>query len=173
MKKLLNMAFGRRNIVFALNIYLATVLALFVAFSMDLPNPWAMLTVVLTSQPLAGAVWARAIYRVIGTVVGVAVIVILVPPLSSTPQLLIGAIAVWTAACIYVSQLDRTARSYGFMLSGYTVALIGLPLATNPINIFDTGVARCEEIVIGVLSAALVHTLIFPVSATRERRSSQ
>ena len=167
MKNLLNMAFGRRNIVFALNIYLATVLALFIAFSLDLPNPWwAMLSVILTSQPLAGAVWGRAIYRVIGTVVGVAVIVILVPPLSSTPELLIGAIALWTAVCLYVSQLDRTARSNGFMLSGYTVALVGLPLATNPINIFDTGVARCEEIVIGVLSATLVHTLIFPVSAT-------
>jgi uncharacterized membrane protein YccC len=167
MKVNLNMAFGMRNAVFALNIYLATVLALFVAFSLDLPNPWwAMMTVVLTSQPLAGAVWARALYRVIGTVIGVAVIVILVPPLSSTPELLIGAIALWTAACLYVSQFDRTARSSGFMLSGYTVALVGLPLATNPINIFDIGVARCEEIVIGVLCAALVHTLIFPVSAT-------
>jgi hypothetical protein len=133
MKKLLNMVFGRRNIVFALNIYLATVLALFVAISMDLPNPWwAMLKVVLTSRPLSGSVWARAIYRVIGTVVGVAVIVILVPPRSSTSQLLTGAIAVWTAACLNVLQLDRTARSYGFMLSGYTVALIVLPLATNP-----------------------------------------
>jgi uncharacterized membrane protein YccC len=52
------------------------------------------------------------------------------------------------------------------MLSGYTVALVGLPLAANPISIFDTGVARREEIVIGVLRAALVHTLIFPISAT-------
>jgi hypothetical protein len=42
MNRLLNSAFDWHNIVFAVNIYLAAVLALFVfvAFSLDLQNPW-------------------------------------------------------------------------------------------------------------------------------------
>jgi uncharacterized membrane protein YccC len=47
------------------------------------------------------------------------------------------------------------------------VALVGLPQIVNPYNIFDTAVARAEEIVIGVVSAVLTHGLIFPLSAER------
>jgi uncharacterized membrane protein YccC len=44
---------------------------MFIAFSLDLKSPgWAMTTVYLTSQPLSGALRAKAVYRVIGTFVG-------------------------------------------------------------------------------------------------------
>ena len=50
-----------RGIVFSVNCYVAAMLALAIAFGFDLPNPWwAVLTVYITSQPLAaaaGAVW--------------------------------------------------------------------------------------------------------------------
>ena len=40
---------------------------MFVAFSLDLKSPgWAMTTVYLTSQPLSGAMRAKAVYRAIG-----------------------------------------------------------------------------------------------------------
>jgi uncharacterized membrane protein YccC len=48
------------------------------------------------------------------------------------------------------------------MLAGYTVALVYLPIATDPIRIFDTAVIRTEEIIIGVLASALVQSLLFP-----------
>ena len=56
--------FGLRPIIFSVNCWIATILALFIAFSLDLKSPaWAMTTVYLTSQPLSGVMRAKAVYR--------------------------------------------------------------------------------------------------------------
>jgi hypothetical protein len=58
---------GIRPIIFSVNCYIATILAMFVAFSLDLKSPaWAMTTVYLTSQPLSGVLRAKAVYRAVG-----------------------------------------------------------------------------------------------------------
>src|SRR6266404_4104008 len=75
------------------------------------------------------------------------------------------AIILWVALCVFVSLLDRTPRSYMFVLSGYTAALIGFPSVLAPGTVFDTAVSRVEEITLGVVCAAIVHSLIFPKSA--------
>jgi uncharacterized membrane protein YccC len=52
-----------------------------------------------------------------------------------------------------------------FVLSGYTAALIGFPSVLAPDTVFDTAVSRVEEITLGVVCAAIVHSLILPTSA--------
>jgi uncharacterized membrane protein YccC len=76
-------SFGFREIVFSVNCFIATMLALWIAFRLDLKNPWwAMVTVCLTSQPLlSGALRARAVYRLMGTVLGAVAMVVIVPNL--------------------------------------------------------------------------------------------
>src|SRR5262249_28891981 len=104
---------GIRPIIFSVNCYIATILALFISFSLDLKSPaWAMLTVYLTSQPLSGALRGKAIYRVIGTFVGGAAMVAIVPNLVDAPELTTLAIILWVALCAFVSLLDRTPRSF-------------------------------------------------------------
>src|SRR6202035_107651 len=49
--------------------------------------------------------------------------------------------------------------------SGYTAALIGFPSVLAPGTVFDIAVSRVEEITLGVICAAIVHSLIFPKSA--------
>src|SRR6516162_591773 len=157
---------GLRPIIFSVNCYIATILTMFIAFSLDLKSPgWAMTTVYLTSQPLSGAMRAKAIYRAIGTFVGAAAMVAIVPNLVDAPELTTLAIMLWVALCVFVSLLDRTPRSYMFVLSGYTAALIGFPSVLAPDTVFDTAVSRVEEITLGVVCAAIVHSLIFPKSA--------
>jgi uncharacterized membrane protein YccC len=157
---------GIRPIIFSVNCYIATILTMFVAFSLDLKSPgWAMTTVYLTSQPLSGAMRAKAVYRAIGTFVGGAAMVAIVPNLVDAPELTTLAIILWVALCVFVSVLDRTPRSYMFVLSGYTAALIGFPSVLAPGTVFDTAVSRVEEITLGVVCAAIVHSLIFPKSA--------
>jgi uncharacterized membrane protein YccC len=68
------------------------------------------------------------------------------------------------ALCVFVSLLDRTPRSYMFVLSGYTAALIGFPSVLAPDTVFDTAVSRVEEITLGVVCAAIVHSIVFPKS---------
>ena len=157
---------GIRPIIFSVNCYIATILTMFVAFSLDLKSPgWAMTTVYLTSQPLSGAMRAKAVYRAIGTFVGGAAMVAIVPNLVDAPELTTLAIILWVALCVFVSVLDRTPRSYMLVLSGYTAALIGFPSVLAPGTVFDTAVSRVEEITLGVVCAAIVHSLIFPKSA--------
>ncbi|HUC49261.1 MAG TPA: FUSC family protein [Xanthobacteraceae bacterium] len=155
-----------RPVVFSVNCYLATILTMFIAFSLDLKSPgWAMTTVYLTSQPISGAMRAKAVYRVIGTLVGGAVMVAIVPNLVDAPELTTAAIILWVTVCLFVAMHDRTPRSYMFVLSGYTAALIGFPSVLAPGTVFDTAVSRVEEITVGVVCAALVHSLFFPKSA--------
>ncbi|MER2264488.1 FUSC family protein [Methylobacterium oxalidis] len=152
---------------FALKTYAAAMLALFLAMWIDLPRPyWALGTVYITSQVLAGATRSKALYRVLGTLLGAAVSVVLVPNLADAPELLTLAIALWVALCLYVSLLDRTPRSYLMMLGGYTAALIGFPAVGQPGQMFDTAVARAEEITLGILCAALLSALVLPQSVT-------
>jgi uncharacterized membrane protein YccC len=156
---------GIRPIIFSVNCYIATILTMFVAFSLDLKSPgWAMTTVYLTSQPLSGAMRAKAVYRAIGTFVGGAAMVAIVPNLVDAPELTTLAIILWVALCVFVSVLDRTPRSYMFVLSGYTAALIGFPSVFAPDTVFDTAVSRVEEITLGVVCAAIVHSLVLPKS---------
>jgi uncharacterized membrane protein YccC len=157
---------GVRPIIFSVNCYIATILTMFVAFSLDLKSPgWAMTTVYLTSQPLSGPMRAKAFYRAIGTFVGAAAMVAIVPNLVDAPELTTLAIMLWVALCVFISLLDRTPRSYVFVLSGYTAALIGFPSVLAPGAVFDTAVSRVEEITLGVVCAAVVHSVIFPSSA--------
>ena len=159
-------AINVRPIIFSVNCYIATTLAMFVAFSLDLKSPgWAMTTVYLTSQTLSGTLRAKAAYRVIGTFIGGAVMIAIVPNLIDAPELATFAIILWVALCIFVSLLDRTPRSYMFVLSGYTAALIGFPTVLAPDTVFDIAVSRVEEITLGVVCAAIVHSLFFPKSA--------
>jgi uncharacterized membrane protein YccC len=156
---------GWRDWAFSLKTFGAAMLALFVAFWIDLPNPyWALGTVYITSQVLAGATRSKALYRVLGTLLGAVVTVALVPNLVNAPELLTLAIALWVATCLYFSLLDRTPRSYLMMLGGYTAALIGFPSVGDPGTMFDTAVARAEEITLGILCASLVNTVVLPQS---------
>ncbi|MFF8802011.1 MULTISPECIES: FUSC family protein [unclassified Methylobacterium] len=156
---------GWRDWAFSIKTFGAGMLALYLAFWIDLPKPyWALGTVYITSQVLAGATRSKALYRVLGTALGAVVTVVLVPNLANAPELLTVAIALWVAVCLYVSLLDRTPRSYLMMLGGYTAALIGFPSVGDPSAMFDTAVARAEEITLGILCAGLVNTVLLPRS---------
>jgi uncharacterized membrane protein YccC len=160
---------GFRAVIFSLNCFIAAMLALFIAFRLDFENPWwAMVTVYLTSQPLfSGALRARAVYRVMGTLIGAIAMVVIVPNLVDSAELTTAAISLWVAFCIYASVLDHSPRAYALMLSGYTAALIGFPSVFNPDGVFDIAIARTEETVLGTVCAAVVHSLIFPRSVLR------
>ncbi|PXW53066.1 FUSC family protein [Methylobacterium sp. B4] len=156
---------GWRDWVFSIKTFGAGMLALYLAFWIDLPKPyWALGTVYITSQVLAGATRSKALYRVLGTLLGAVVTVVLVPNLANAPELLTVAIALWVAVCLYFSLLDRTPRSYLMMLGGYTAALIGFPSVGDPSAMFDTAMARAEEITLGILCAGLVNTIVLPRS---------
>lgn len=138
-------------------------LALYLALKFELPRPyWAMASVYIASNPFVGATTSKALYRALGTLLGASGAVFLLPPLAQTPVLFSLAIAVWMGVMLYMAISDRTARSYVFLLAGYTLPLIALPTVNNPATVFDVAIARFEEITLGVVCAAVVNSLILP-----------
>ncbi|HTK01192.1 MAG TPA: FUSC family protein [Bordetella sp.] len=149
--------------LFSIKTFIGAMAAMYLSMLIDLPRPfWAVTTAYIVAQPLAGAVRSKALFRLAGTFFGCAVVVYLVPRLSNYPVLMVAAISLWVGICLYIAVLDRTPRSYVFMLAGYTAAMIGLPSVTAPETIFDTGLARVEEISAGIVCAMLAHSLILP-----------
>lgn len=151
------------ELLFSAKCFAASMLALYVSLAAGLPRPfWAMMTAYIVASPFSGAVRSKALFRVCGTLIGSAATIVMVPRMANAPELLSLALACWVGLCLYISLLDRTPRSYIFMLAGYTAGLIGFPAVSDPSAIFDTGLARVEEITIGILSATVVHSLLFP-----------
>ncbi|RZT42165.1 FUSC family protein [Cupriavidus agavae] len=152
-----------RQWLFSLKAFAAAMLALYIALSFGLPRPfWAMATVYFVSNPLTGATRSKAAYRVAGTVLGASAAVLTVPQLVNMPIVLTGAIALWIVGLVYLSLLQRSPRSYVFLLAAYTLPIVALPAVMHPGEIFDIAVARVEEIGIGIVCAALVHAVVFP-----------
>ncbi|MBY4729249.1 FUSC family protein [Cupriavidus pauculus] len=162
-----------RQWLFSLKAFAAAMLALYIALFFGLPRPfWAMATVYFVSNPLTGATRSKATYRVLGTLLGATAAVVTVPQLVNMPIVLMGAIALWIMLLVYLSLLQRSPRSYVFLLAAYTLPIVALPAVMHPADIFDIAVARIEEIVIGIVCAALVGAIVFPAnvaSALRER----
>ena len=156
---------GWRDWLFSIKTFAAAMLAVYIGLLTALPRPyWAMATVYICSQPLSGATRSKGVYRVAGTLIGAIAAIALVPALANAPVLLVGALTLWVGVCLYFSLLDRTPRSYTFMLGGYTAALIGFPAVTDPASIFDLALARSEEITLGIVCASLVSSLVLPRS---------
>jgi uncharacterized membrane protein YccC len=152
-------------VVFALRTFAAAMLALSIAFWLDMPRPyWAMASVYITSNPLTGATWSKAAYRMLGTLIGAAATIALVPNLVNAPELLSLAVALWVGVCLYLSLIDGTPRSYVFMLSGYTAALLGFPILPAPELTFDIVSSRVQEIMLGIVCASVVSALVMPQS---------
>ncbi|MCC9620927.1 FUSC family protein [Thalassospira sp. MA62] len=149
--------------IFSFKTFGAAMLALYIGLAFDLERPvWAMATVYIVANPMSGMQASRAMYRILGTILGAVVSIVLVPNLVNAPVVLSLALALWVGMCIFVSRLDRRPRSYVLLLAGYTAALIGFPSVTDPITVFSTAIARCQEISIGIICATLVGHIVFP-----------
>jgi len=158
-----------RNLAFVLANTIAVLGALYIAFASDLERPyWAMFTVFIVAKPITGAVRSKSVFRFLGTVAGAAMAMLLVPPLVHAPVLLCLATSLWVGLCLYMSLQDRRPRSYGFLLAGYTAAIVGLSVVNAPDTIFDTSVARVEEISLGLICAAVAHSVFFPQNVLEE-----
>ncbi|MFV5375874.1 FUSC family protein [Acinetobacter calcoaceticus] len=175
LKQILAFRPSRLDLIFATKTFIAGMLALFVSFELDLINPmWSIGTVLIIANPYSGMVSSKCVYRVVGTIGGAVIALTLTPHLINTPWLFTVVLSLWVGFALYVSLLDRTPRSYAFMLAGYSTAMIVFNAITyiDQYNIFDIALARVIEISIGVISSAVVSATILPMhigSAIKQR----
>jgi uncharacterized membrane protein YccC len=156
---------GRSAMIFAAKTTASALIALLVAFTFNLDQPqWSLLTVFIVAQPQTGLVLAKSFYRIIGTLVGAPVALCFIALFAQERVLFLGALALWIGLCTFGSQYARNFTAYSFVLSGYTVAIVGIPGALDAGHAFYIATARVTEISLGIIATALVSHIILPSS---------
>ncbi|RKR38371.1 FUSC family protein [Paraburkholderia sp. BL17N1] len=141
----------------------AGLLALGIAMLLDLPQPRiAMTTVFVLMQPFSGMVLAKSFYRILGTAAGTVAALVLGALFVQQPELYMLGMIGWVSACIAAAVRYRHFRWYGFVLAGYTAALIGIPNVTVPHDLFLAALTRAAEVAVGIVTSSAVSALIVP-----------
>ena len=147
-------------LLFGLRLSAAVSLALFAAFFLELDNPsWAGTSASIVCQPILGASLRKGVFRLIGTVVGAIVSVLLT---AAFPQDRIGffvGMTAWCGACSFVSTLLRNFAAYAAMLAGYTTVIVASSSIAAPDQVFTIALSRATEICLGIVSGMLVMAL--------------
>ncbi len=155
--------FHSASIRYAVALWLATVLALFVAFLAQLePAQWAGITVWIMFIQNPRINYSKIIWWVFGTVVGALMAVALTACFSQAPELFLLSLAVWLAGCAAAATLVKSYRAYGVVLAGYTCAIVSMSAADHPDQVFQLAVSRVSCIFVGMAAAVLLITLLLP-----------
>ena len=152
---------ARPPLLFGLRLWASVCLALYVAFWLELDNAyWAGTSAALVCQPHLGASLRKGWFRLIGTVVGAVVIVVLTAVFPQNRFGFLVGLALWGGACALVATLLRNFAAYAAALAGFTAAIVASDQlgATGGPNgqAFMLAVYRVSEIWIGIVSAGIV-----------------
>ncbi|HVJ32462.1 MAG TPA: FUSC family protein [Terriglobia bacterium] len=148
---------------------IAVILALYVAYFLQLENPYsAATTVLVVASPIHGMVLAKSVYRFLGTLLGAAASILLMACFAQTPELFLLGTALWVGLFTAASSLLRRFRAYGAVLAGYTITLVAFGAVDKPLSIFDLAMARISVVTVGIACSALVTILLAPNTASRD-----
>src|SRR5882757_4828470 len=148
-------------LLFALRLWASVCLALFVAFSLDLDNPyWAGTSAAVVCQPQLGAALRKGWFRMIGTIIGAAMIVVLTAWFPQDRIGFLGLLALWCAMCAFLATVLHNFASYAAALAGYTAMIVaantlGATGGASP-DVFLLAIFRASEICIGIVCAGIV-----------------
>jgi hypothetical protein len=117
-------AAARSPLLFGLRLWVSVCLALYVAFWLELDNPyWAGTTAALVCQPHLGASLRKGWYRVIGTIVGGIAIVVLAACFPQNRIAFLAGLVMWAAACAFLMAVTRcTEICIGIVCAGIILA---------------------------------------------------
>ena len=155
------LAAAREPLLFAIRLWASVCLALFVTFWLQLEAPyWAGTSAAIVCQPQLGASLRKGGFRMIGTVVGATMIVVLTAFFPQDRIAFLVILALWVGLCAFAATALRNFASYAASLAGYTAAIIatdnlGATGGASP-DVFTVAVGRASEICIGIVCAGIV-----------------
>jgi uncharacterized membrane protein YccC len=147
---------------------LAGLLSLFIALSLRLPEPsWAVMTIfVIMFAQFVGAVAEKAVMRVIGTVIGGVIGYLLTAGLEQQPVIYL--LSVGGVVGFGTAMFGYTKYPYAFLLGALTTMVVASNGMSDPNFSWRAALTRVEEVNVGVISAVLVSSLLWPRYAREE-----
>lgn len=148
-------------LLFGVRLWASVCLALFVAFRLELDDPfWAGTSAAIVCLPQLGASLRKGWFRLIGTVIGATTIVLLTACFPQDRIAFLGLLALWGGVCAFAATVLRNFASYAAALAGYTAAIIaadtlGATGGPSP-EVFWVAVWRTSEITIGIVCAGVI-----------------
>lgn len=149
-------------LLYGVRVWAAVSLALLVAFWLQLENPfWAGTSAGIVCQPVLGASLRKGWFRMVGTILGAIVAVLLTAAFPQSRAGFFLALIFWGAACGFVASVLRNFASYAAALAGYTAVIVcsdvlGSVGVAAPQDAFILAATRATEISIGIVSAGIV-----------------
>lgn len=150
-------------------VVLVAFLALALAWGLGLDHPqWAAITVFVTIQPSRGQTIEKNIYRFIGTIAGSVFGLVLLTVAGPDPLAIAIGLAIWSGLCLFVGTLQRSFRSYGTVLAGYSAIIVAMN-NTGPVDMVKwVALDRVSAIFIGLVAGIALSYMIARRSNRRE-----
>ncbi|MFH0266202.1 FUSC family protein [Vibrio rumoiensis] len=148
---------------YAIRNALALTLALYVAFVLDLEQPyWALTSAAVVGFPTFGSVISKSLGRILGSLLGAYATYHIVGHTLNDPWLFTFYMSMWMAVCTYVASHYENNVSYAFSLAGYTAAIIGYSIVntTDTHMLFEITQARVCEVVVGILCGGVMMMIL-------------
>ncbi|NPC88199.1 FUSC family protein [Gluconacetobacter entanii] len=157
---------------FSLRTTIAALLALAIAFGMELGEPqWAPMTVWIVAQGTRGESISKAHWRIVGTLAGIASAIVLIAAFPQSPWLFFPALSLWVGLCTALGTLVHNFRSYAFVLTAYTCAIVALSATAIADQVFTLAMARGSYILLGVICEMVVGMVCLPNVAAQAREA--
>lgn len=160
--------------LFSLRTTIASLVALAIAFGMELGQPqWAAMTVWIVAQDSRGMSLSKGRWRIVGTLLGMVSAIALVSFSPQAPLLFFLLLALWLGVCAGIATMTQNFRGYALVLAGYTCAIIAMSAINQPDRVFDIAVARGTYILLGVVCEMLAGMVFVPSAARKARQELQ
>jgi len=156
----------------AFRVAVATIIAYWLALSFDWPNPkWAALAVAVVSLPSTGESLKKGRQRLMGTLVGAVVTLVIVSLFPQDRWTFLFCISAWLAFCTY--KMGDPRESYFWYVSGFVVAIVATNMGSDLRDAFEIAVIRSLETGLGVAVYSVVGLLLWPDKEAQPNSSIQ
>jgi uncharacterized membrane protein YccC len=145
----------------AIKTALAMTIAYGVALEMGFAKPmWAGFAVAMVSLATVGQSLNKAALRMAGTLVGVAVALVLIALFAQSRWLFMAFLSIWLGGCTYM--MGGKKHQYFWHVGGFVCTIICMDAGPDAVNAFNLAMARAEETGLGILVYSLVAVLLWP-----------
>lgn len=143
---------------------LAMTLAYGIALTLDWEKPmWAAFAVAVTSLATVGQSLNKGVQRLLGTLLGAVVSLILLALFPQNRWEFMIVLAIFVGFCTYMMGGNR--HSYFWNVGGFVTVIIAMGSIPTTDHAFQLAVVRTQETGLGILVYTLVTVLLWPVSS--------